>query len=482
MNILIFGSGSLVTFYIKDNKEFFDNNIHIVAFVDNNQKKQGNKFLEKEIISPDCIIKYNYDAILICSVYEEDIYIQLVEKMKLSEEKIYTRKSFFEEIIFTWYDKNYDLFNKRILIISEDCGTDEDYKKYYGRYYDLLNIIGIIYFKNINLIKNYKYDYIILTNFRPLSFKNINCLKDNNSFKIIKNKLLSMEVVQIYFNNIRKFNYCNKSDGKKFLVIRINHYSMGLGAMAIMVAKGMVYAKEKGYIPVVDMQTLETQYLEEGEYGKVNAYDKFFYQPDKYNIEDIKNAKNIAIMYYSRYYSKKEESELVLPKMKPDLYNKFCEFKKKFNNKNVLGVLFRGTDYANLKPYGHSIQPDLNTMIQTVKEKISEWGKFDLIYLCTEVQEACERFESEFGKERVCYYPQLRYYPDTGKYLAEINLSTGERTKQGKDYWVALNCLASCNSIIAGQTAGTKIALIINNNKYQHSYLFELGKYGVNDV
>ena len=55
MNILIFGSGSSVTFYIKDNKEFFDNNIHIVAFVDNNQKKQGNKFLEKEIISPDCI-------------------------------------------------------------------------------------------------------------------------------------------------------------------------------------------------------------------------------------------------------------------------------------------------------------------------------------------------------------------------------------------------------------------------------------------
>lgn len=60
--------------------------------------------------------------------------------------------------------------------------------------------------------------------------------------------------------------------------------------------------------------------------------------------------------------------------MKPELYNKYCIFKKKFNNKNILGVLFRGTDYANLKPYGHNIQPDLNTMIQTVKEKISEWG------------------------------------------------------------------------------------------------------------
>lgn len=489
MNILIFGSGSSVTLYIRDNKEFFDNNIEILAFVDNNQKKQGNKFIEKEIISPECIFKYNYDAILICSVYEEDIYMQLVEKMKLYEKKIYTRKSFFEKIIFKWYDRNYNLYNKKILIVSEDYGTDEDYKKYYGRYYDLFNIVGIVTFYNIDIIKTYKYDYILLTNFNPLPLENQSNIENSyNLFRNLSNnkyKILTMEVVRVYFNNIKKLEFyqncnCNKN---KFLIIRINRYFMGLGAIARLASRGIVYAKEKGYIPIIDMKTLKTQYLEEHEYGKINAYTKFFEQPYGYDMDDIKNFENIAIMYTANWFSKKEESELVLPKMKPDLYNKFCEFKKKFNNKNVLGVLFRGTDYANLKPYGHSIQPDLNTMIQTVKEKISEWGGgFDLIYLCTEVQEACERFESEFGKERVCYYPQLRYCSDTEKYLAEINLDIGERTKQGKDYWVALNCLAACNSIIAGQTAGTKIALIINNNKYQHSYLFELGKYGVNDV
>lgn len=484
MDILVFGSGSAAVFYIKDNKEYFENN-SILAFADNNKQKQGEKCMGKEIISPQNIFKYNYDSILICSAYEEDIYKQLVYEIGILEEKIYTRRSFFEQIIFKWYDKKYDLYNRTILIVSEEDGTEEDYRKYYGRYYDLFSIVEVVSFNNINSIKNYTYDYILLTNFRPISFQNNHCV-NNNCFenqlsKNDKNKLISMEVIQIYFNNIKKFRYDEKYDEKKFLIIRVNTYFMGLGSMVLTVARGIAYARKEGYIPVVDAKTLETQYLEEGEYGKINAYTKFFEQPDIYDIDDIKDDGNISIMYYVNYYSKKEESQIVLPKMKMELYNKYCEFKGKFNNKKVLGVLFRGTDYANLKPYGHKIQPDLNTMLQKVKEKISEWGGFDLIYLCTEVQEACECFENEFGKEKVCYYPQLRYKLNTKKYLAEIKLAKGEKTAQAKDYWIALNCLASCNSIIAGQSSGAKIALIMNNHKYENQYLFELGRYSIDD-
>lgn len=486
MRLLIFGIGSSFSFYVGDHKDYF-NNIEILAFVDNNKQKWGGIFFDKKIISPENIYKYDYDAILICSVYEEEIYEQLVYKIKISKEKIYTRKSFFEQIIFPWYDKKYDLYNKKILIITEDKGTNEDYRKYYGRYCDLFCIVGIIGLTETNLLNNYEYDYILITNFNPLKYlmpvESQHCT--NNNYILIEdlkqnNKLLSFEIIKVYFSNIKKGNYPNNKN--KFLIIRINRYFMGLGSIARVVARGMIYAKEKGYIVVVDMKTLETQYHEDGEYGKINAYNKFFEQPGGYDIDDIKDDEYREIVYSLNWYSKKEENQMILPKMKMELYYKYCEFKEKFNNKNVLGVLFRGTDYANLKPYGHSIQPDLNTMIQMVKEKISEWGSFDLIYLCTEVQEACERFENEFGKEKVCYYPQLRYKLDTKKYLAEIRLGVGEKTEQGKDYWVALNCLAACNSIVAGQSAGTKIALIINNNKYKNQYLFELGKYGINDI
>lgn len=438
MNILIFGSGSAAVFYVKGNKEYFENN-HVLVFIDNNKQKQGKMCMEKEIISPKNIFKYNYDSILICSAYEEDIYKQLVYEIGILEEKVYTRRSFLEQVIFKWYDKKYDLYNKKILIVSEEYGTDEDYRKYYGRYYDLFSVVGVVSSNNINSIENYIYDYILLTNFRPISFQNNKCVNnnylENKLSKIDKNKLLPMEVVQIYFNNIKKIKYGEKYGKKKFLIIRVNIYFMGLGYMVLAVSRGILYARKNGYIPVVDAKTLETQYLEEGEYGKINAWTKFFEQPDIYDIDDINNASNVAIVYCTNYYSKKEESQIVLPKMKMELYDKYCEFKRKFNNKKVLGVLFRGTDYANLKPYGH----------------------------------------------KVCYYPQLRYKLNTKKYLAEIKLIKGEKTAQAKDYWIALNCLASCNSIIAGQTSGAKIALMINNHKYENQYLFELGRYSNDD-
>lgn len=487
MNILIFGTGSATVSYIKDNKEFFENNIEIIAFIDNNEKKQKRKFIEKKVIAPNCISKYNYDIILICSTYEEEIYEQLVSEIKIVEEKIYTRRIFFEQIIFYWYDKKYDLYNKSVLIIGEDFGEDKKYRKYYKKYEELFSIVGIISLNEITMIENYKYDYILFVNLDSLLFQNYKNVKNNDLLnkKISStNTLLSMEIIQVYFNHIREFKYGEKYNKKKFLIIRMHRYPAGLGAIAVRVARGIAYAKKRGYIPIVDMKTIETQYLEEGEYGKINAYNKFFEQPSEYDIDDIKDAKHVLVMYDIRYCSRKEENEMVLPKMKKELYNRYFEFKKKFNNKRVLGVLFRGTDYANLKPYGHYIQPDLDIMVEMVKQKMSEWGQynFDLIYLCTEVQEACERFEDEFGKEKVCYYPQLRYKSNIKKYLAEVNNDAKERVQQGKDYWVALNCLASCHSLIAGQCSGTEVALMINNNKFKNQYLFELGKYGIDDI
>ncbi len=485
MNILIFGTGNAAVFYIKDNKEFFENNIEIIAFIDNNEKKYKQKFIEKKVIAPNDIFKYTYDMILICSVYEEEIYEQLICEVGIEPKKIYTRKNFFEQIIFCWYDRKYDLYNKKILIIGEDFGADIKYRKYYERYKELFCIVGIISLNKINIIQNYQYDYILFTNLNSLLFQNYRDVKNDNLLnKEISdtNILLPMEVIQIYFNNIKEFQYGEKYDKKKFLVIRINMYPIGLGSIAMRVARGIAYAKKKDYIPVVDMKTIETQYLEEGEYGKINAYNKFFEQPSEYDMDDIKDAKHVLVMYSRKYCSKKEENEMVLPKIKKELYSKYCEFKKKFNNKRVLGVLFRGTDYANLKPYAHNIQPDLDSMVEMVKQKMLEWENFDLIYLCTEVQEACERFEDEFGKEKICYYPQLRYKSHTKKYLAEVNNDAKERVSQGKDYLVALNCLASCHSLIAGQCFGTEVALMINNNQYKNKYLFKLGKYGIDDI
>lgn len=490
MNILIFGSGSSTIRYVEKHKEYFDT-IKILAILDNDENKHGKILMEKEIISPLNILKYDYDAILICSVYEEEIYKQLIDKIKVKKNKIYTRISFMHKIIFNWYDKKYNLYNKKILILTENNYNNLKYKKYYERYYEILNISGIITIENINLIQNYEYDYIFITNFKPYTFqnewyiKNINTIIKKINSKITKKHiLLTEEVVNVYFNDIKEFTYGKKYPNKKFLVLRTRDYFSGLGGIALMVAGSVAYAKKKGYIPIIDMKTHETQYMEDGEYRRVNAYTKFFKQPSRYDLNDIKEAQSVSVMYmfYPGWYPKKWKNIFTIPKMQTKVYKEYLKFRKNLTNKRVLGVLFRGTDYANLKPYGHNIQPDLDSMLKTVKEKILEWGEFDLVYLCTEVQEACERFENEFGKQKICYYSQLRYKSDTNNYLGKVPLGIGGHTEQGKGYWIALNCLALCNSLIAGRCAGTDVALAINNNNYENLYLFNLGRYGMDNI
>lgn len=364
-------------------------------------------------------------------------------------------------------------------------GEVQEYRKYWDKYYHMFHVIGTIALDDISSMSEYPYDFFWFGDLPYVSQekkdKTINnFLKDEMGGK---EKRLTDDVMNAYSDCMREVQFGEDYPDKKFLLIRPAEYYEGLGWIALNVARGVAYAKKKGYIPVVDMKTQKTQYLEREEYGIINAYTKFFRQPTEYDLEDIASARTVWLKYGSMMWmSKKELNELHMPKMQLELDEKCKEFKKCFHHKKVLGVLFRGTDYANLKPYGHSVQPDLAMMIETVKQKILDWGGFDLIYLCTEVQQACEQFIDEFGREKVCFYPQLRYESDTKKLLANVSLNEENgHTIQGKGYWIALNCLAACDSLVAGKCAGTMVALAINNHQYRHEYLFELGKYGADD-
>lgn len=477
MKVIVFGVGGSWDLYHIYSKKFWDNT-EILAFVDNDHKKQGKYYNNIEIISPVNINRYDYDIVLIASEHEEEIQQQLLVELNVDCEKVCLRDDFAEDYIFPWYDAKYHLYDKRILLV----GDIREYHTMSSVYDELFNIVAVVPHDNISLVQNYEYDIILLTKLDFLNLIN----KEAFINQIMKQsrtgaQLLTNEVFEIYRAHGKQITCGNEYREKKFFVIRPGRYRLGLGSVAGKVAKYIVYAKKHDYIPIVDMKSYKNQYLEESEYGKVNAYTKFFNQPAGYDLEDIKNAQDVKISYGSDYIwlSKIDLDNVRIPEMNLDLQKKFNAYIKKFNNKKVLGVLFRGTDYVNLKPYGHSIQPDLDTMIDTVRRKFKEWGS-DLIFLCTEEEKACKRFEEEFGKENVCYYPQLRYKSDVNGFLGDFSFGMKEeRTERGKGYLVALNCLASCNSLVAGKCGGTNIALKINNNCYENIYLFELGRYGM---
>ncbi len=69
MRHIIFGAGEnakKITRCLKQGEE-------ILAYVDNNPDKQGKVFLEKIVISINEMLGYDYDFLVIASIYHDDI-------------------------------------------------------------------------------------------------------------------------------------------------------------------------------------------------------------------------------------------------------------------------------------------------------------------------------------------------------------------------------------------------------------------------
>lgn len=82
--ILIFGCGNAGQKIFQKIK----NSFQILAFVDNNKKLQGTRIFEKEVVLPEKIKEFDYDFLLIASMYKNEIKIQLVSQNIVEPYKI----------------------------------------------------------------------------------------------------------------------------------------------------------------------------------------------------------------------------------------------------------------------------------------------------------------------------------------------------------------------------------------------------------
>lgn len=158
------------------------------------------------------------------------------------------------------------------------------------------------------------------------------------------------------------------------------------------------------------------------------------------------------------------------------------EYANLIANKKVLGVLCRGTDYVQKRPYGHPIQPKVDDVIALVKTKISEYG-LEYIYLATEELSIFKQFESEFPDKilvnKRTYYDEIFYKKQcTDIYQVQFDRENDIYLK-GLEYLSSIWLLSQCDALIAGNCGGSTSALYLNNGKYRYWHLFDLGLYGV---
>lgn len=81
---------------------------HIVAFVDNDINKWGTVYANKKVIPPKQLLELNFDYIVICSLYFKEIKEQLVNELKIQENKIIVHSQLYEELMWKVINKYND--------------------------------------------------------------------------------------------------------------------------------------------------------------------------------------------------------------------------------------------------------------------------------------------------------------------------------------------------------------------------------------
>ena len=142
-------------------------------------------------------------------------------------------------------------------------------------------------------------------------------------------------------------------------------------------------------------------------------------------------------------------------------------------SKNILGILIRGTDYINLKPKNHPIQPIAEKVISDTINMDSIY-KYDYIFITTEDDLIREKFIKAIGgKLKYIKGKNINYDFKRKKYLSSnknVNLS------YMKVYLINIIIFSKCIDIITSKSGGSLAAFIISKG-FRNFKVYNLGFY-----
>ena len=281
---------------------------------------------------------------------------------------------------------------------------------------------------------------------------------------------------------------------KTFYVIRRPN-NWGLMSIYVMYLRYFDYAIRRGWIPVVDMQTASNIYVDESE--SYNAWESFFEQPFDYNLEDIRQAHNIVLSsqsiiladdYLIDYRCLTNSRKLEKWRQLAEKYMRFCPQAKNYLSEarysllsnhraedKVLGVYCRGTDYLNLKPKDHPIQPSPDMVVDKTRAVMKELN-YNYIYLVTEDRDILNQFIGTFG-DKLIYLDVKRYSASSDYIWKDAEMLMRSRVMNGLEYLASIKLLSECDAFIGGVTGGSSAAMLMRNRPFEYTYLWNLGRY-----
>lgn len=319
-------------------------------------------------------------------------------------------------------------------------------------------------------------------------------LMRNRGIELFASNLVSLRAGERTQQRLRKHGAEYPHD--VFYVIRRPN-DWGIMTVLYNMLRYIDFAIRRGWIPVVDMETVHNLYLADDERGRgANAWESFFAQPCGYSLEDISAAKNVIVSshnivlsfgYNSEYEDLTNDEKLAywqglahryihftpscssfIDEMRTDVFGSGCQAA-------TLGVYCRGTDYLRMRPKNHNIQPEPDVVIAKAQEALDQTG-LHWVYLVTEDQDICDRFAEAFGNRLLV--PEVKRYRSQGGFIwQQQEMLERSRTLNGLEYLSSMKLLSECAGFIGGVTGGTAGMMLLREGRFPYEFFFNLGHY-----
>ncbi|KEI97149.1 chemotaxis protein [Clostridium botulinum A2B7 92] len=321
INILIFGTGSTSNFVTR----LLNDNVEILAYVDNDNKKWRKHYYNKEIINPKYINEMKYDFIVIASQFNEEICNQLLD-MGINKKRIFQFFKFVDLYwnMFKWQMDSYIKCEKKIEMLATGISYTSS-----GLKEELLNKKC---FKFSIASQDLYYDYTIVKN-------------------IIE-------------------NYKEKTKNLKYLIIGLSYYSfqydMSLSAMKNKVILYYEILKDAHHFKKVENIYIEYEINE-------NIASKIF-KKDKDGWYDLNwNTKVLKIIEDKSHTGKlqaKIDCNKNYPKTVEENKEIFKNYLKLLKNNNIkpIVVVFPASKYYT-KYFSKKIEDEFHSIINDFKKE-----------------------------------------------------------------------------------------------------------------
>ena len=293
----------------------------------------------------------------------------------------------------------------------------------------------------------------------------------DNDNKFLLNHEIYNEIIKKL--DLKKKTFGKLNENKIFYVIKRSP-GTGMFSNITFILNHLKICKQYKFIPIIDMKNFSSIYNEKIKFkNNFNAWNYYFDNLNNYSLRQVYQSKNVLITdnkffnFFSYNIDKDDKLiELLNSEIKVNKYIERCytTIFKKFKNRKILGIHFRGTSYK--RSAGHPL-PATKSQMYKLTNKLLEENNIDNIFLVTEEKEYLNFFKKKYGERLIYLKSSYRSNKNDAFKIYPRNL---HRYKLGREAILEAMLLSSCKYFIYLCSNISSASIGFNIEKSQKRY------------